>query len=242
MTKGPQDKKKLMIYGGIVGLLLLYSVYTNFLSGPAAPATEHPTAAAVKAPASDAVTTSGPAPKVARRSKAVGRQRADEFHPVYLATRPENRPDVTKIDPTLRLDLLAKVEGVDAAGGKRNLFVFGPPPPPPMSDALKGKIEPTVRPTQATQNQQPPQPPNPESLPLQINLKYYGIVSLSQGGAKTACFLDSSNNEEILLAGEGETLKRRFRVMKIGATAVVMQDTESKREQTLPLAPEAKGS
>lgn len=241
MTKGSQDKKKLMIYGSIGGLLLFYSIYTNFLSGPSTPAPEHSTAA-VKAPAGEAITMTGPAPKVAKRSKSIGRQRSDEFHPVYVATRPENRPDITKIDPTMRLDLLAKVQEVDAAGGRRNLFVFGPPPPPPGADALKGKVEPHI-PTSAAQGVQP-QPPstNPADVPMQINLKYYGIVSLAQGGVKTACFLDPANNEEILLATEGEMLKRRYRVMKIGATAVIMQDTESKREQTLPLAPEAKGS
>jgi hypothetical protein len=246
MTAAKQDRKKVIWLGGTAGVLLLYSLYTNVLSGPSTPASAGTTsrpAAASNGAAGDAVAMAEVSPKTGRRSRINGRQTAGEFHPVYLATRAENRPDVTRIDPTMRLDLLAKVQEVDAAGGARNLFAFGPPPPPPVVERPKGPE--TRVPLGGLQAQQGgPQggPVHPEDLPLQINLKYYGIVSLSRGGKKTACFLDTSNNEEILLATEGDTLKRRFRVMKIGASSVIMQDTESKREQTLPLAQEAKGS
>ena len=41
------------------------------------------------------------------------------------------------IDPTLRLDLLAKLQDEGPAGGARNLFQFGPAPPP-KADLPKG--------------------------------------------------------------------------------------------------------
>jgi hypothetical protein len=41
------------------------------------------------------------------------------------------------------------------------------------------------------------------------------------------------------MAAEGETLKRRYRVVRINPTSVVMEDTEVKKQQTLPLAEEA---
>jgi hypothetical protein len=74
----------------------------------------------------------------------------------------------------------------------------------------------------------PPPPP--------ITLKYYGFSSPPGAGTKTAFFLDG---EDILVAKEGETVKRRYRVVRIGVTSVVMEDTDSKRQQTIPLAEEA---
>jgi hypothetical protein len=41
------------------------------------------------------------------------------------------------------------------------------------------------------------------------------------------------------MAKEGETVKRRYRVVRIGVNSVVMEDTENKHQQTLPLAEEA---
>jgi hypothetical protein len=238
------EKKKLTWLGILGGPLLMYSIYTNFLSGPSVPggsASAH-SATADKNATGAPFEMEGATPKKAARSRAAGHGRTDEFHPVYLSNRPEERPDPTKIDPMLKLDLFAKVQEVDPAGGKRNLFAFGQPPPPPPKEVVqlpKGPethvpLGPGGKPAAA------PPPVAPVDLPLRTNLKYYGIVALSRGGQKTACFLDT--DEEILLASEGETLKRRYRVTKISTTSVVVQDTESKKEEVIPLAQEAKGS
>jgi hypothetical protein len=230
------EKKKAIWLGGLVGVLGMYSIYTNFFSGPSSTGPASSPAPGEKTAAGSPLAMTGGGPKTAPRPKAAVRGRSDELHFVYIANRPEERPDPTKIDPTLRLDLLAKVQAVDGVGGARNLFAFGQPPPPP--DALKGK--------ETKVDLKPPGPPeparpatDPSALPARSNLKYYGIVGLSEGGKKTACFLDTG--EEILLGTEGDTLKRRFRVVKIGPTSVILRDTESNREETIPLAQEAKG-
>jgi hypothetical protein len=44
----------------------------------------------------------------------------------------KDRPDPTKYDPTIRFDLLAKVQEVELASG-RNIFQFGAAPPPPKT-------------------------------------------------------------------------------------------------------------
>jgi hypothetical protein len=54
-------------------------------------------------------------------------------------------------------------------------------------------------------------------------------------GAKRAFFLDG---EEILIGAEGDVLKKRYRVVKIGVNSVVMEDLLNKSEQTLPLEPQ----
>ncbi len=240
MTAGGKDKKKLIFLAGL-GVLLAIVMYVNLFSGPSVPSQEPTATAPRSAPgAMDApVTMVGAVPKTAPRQKLANRARSDEFHPVYIPKRPEERPDVTTIDPTLRLDLLAKVQSVDLSGGSRNLFAFGQPPPVKVAELPKGK-ETIVPLGPGGKGEEALTHPAPHGdMPATINLKYYGIVSLSRGGKKTACFLD--NGEEILLATEGDVLKRRYRVLKIGNGSVTMQDTESKREQTIPLTQESKG-
>jgi hypothetical protein len=150
--------------------------------------------------------------------------------------RPEDRVDPMSIDPTLRLDLLAKVQAVNIEGGRRNLFQVGAPPLPPeptvtmKQDAQVAQMGPQLPPGP------PPAPPPPQAPP--ITLKYYGYSSARGDNRKHAFFLDG---EDILVAAEGETVKKRYRVVRIGVNSVVMEDTQFKHEQTLPLQEEAAG-
>ena len=77
----------------------------------------------------------------------------------------------------------------------------------------------------------PPKPP-----PLNLPWKYYGYTSPRGSSQKKAFFLDG---EEILIANEGEVLKSKYRVVRIGVNSVVLEDTDTKSQQTLPLAEEA---
>ena len=90
--------------------------------------------------------------------------------------RPEDRIDPMTIDPVLRLDLLAKVQGVELAGGSRNLFQFSTPPV--KVEALKGP-EPKVFPKPGSPGvragDDPAKPAGPPPPPP-INLKYYGLL------------------------------------------------------------------
>jgi hypothetical protein len=140
------------------------------------------------------------------------------------------------IDPTLRMDLLAKVQAVNIEGGRRNLFSAGAPPLPPEPVVMArnkpiGPMgpQPAPPPPQAVTPVTPPPPP--------INLKYYGYSS-AKDNRKHAFFLDG---DDILVAAEGETVKKRYRVVRIGVNSVVMEDTQFKHEQTLPLQEEAAG-
>jgi hypothetical protein len=150
---------------------------------------------------------------------------------VLHSKRPEDRIDPMTIDPILRLDLLAKVQAVVLSGGSRNLFQYGPPP---VKDALKGP-EPKVVPQPVAPVLKTDDQPKPIAPPPPINLKYYGFSTGRMNGKKTAFFLDG---DEISVAGEGETVKKRYRVVRIGVNSVLMEDTESKRQQSLPLTEE----
>lgn len=143
--------------------------------------------------------------------------------------------DVSRIDPALHLDLLAKVRGVGAEGGARSLFEFSQPPPPPPP-----KVKPIVpaavaaEPPKPEPPKGPPEPPKPPPPPP-IPLKFYGYAGTARGGARRAFFLDG---DDILVAGENETVKNRYRVIRIGVNSAVVEDTSNKNQQTLPLVQE----
>ena len=73
---------------------------------------------------------------------------------------------------------------------------------------------------------------------MNLSWKYYGYTSPRGSSQKRAFFLDG---EEIMTANEGEVLKRKYRVVRIGVNSVVVEDTDTKSQQTLPLQEEAVG-
>jgi hypothetical protein len=227
---GAEDKKKL---GALVGFgaLAVYLVYSNFFAGPSVPAT-----VAGPAPVGERRTPAAGAPeRAASASRAPVRQRSEEWHPVVHAKRPEDRIDPATVDPTLRLDLLAKLEAVPAAGSGRNLFGMSAEPPklpdhkePIVQVAAKRTMGPPPIPP-------PPGPPGPPPLPP-ITFKYYGIATVRADGTQTAFFMEG---EDILIKSVGDTVAGSYKLVRIGQNSAVVEDTQSKRTQTVPLAQEA---
>ena len=70
-------------------------------------------------------------------------------------------------------------------------------------------------------------------------MKYYGLATKRIDNKKTAFFLDG---EDIILATEGMTVKRRYRIVRINAESVVIEDTDVKREQTVKISEDAGGT
>lgn len=77
--------------------------------------------------------------------------------------------------------------------------------------------------------QQAAAPPSAPPIPL----KFYGFVSGAP--AKRAFFLDG---DDIVVAREGDVIKKRYKVMRIGVNSAVLEDEQFKSEQTLPLVQE----
>src|SRR5579872_3865073 len=134
MKIGSENKKAVYALS-ILGVIAAYMVYSQFFSGPSyAPA---------RVPAPTASGPGNPEPDVSQAREKVGktgsRSKNGEFRPIYQPKKKEQRPDPGKIDPSLRLDLLAKVMKVPAAGGERDLFTMSKAPPKPVETAsLKG--------------------------------------------------------------------------------------------------------
>ncbi len=233
------DRKKLAVLGILVAFGG-YEFYDNVIAGPSPPAA--PGASNRAARRAAAAAPVAPArystPQAAPRRAAVSSRMSEEFRPSLKPKRPEERVDPMTIDPTLRLDLLAKVQGVEMQGGARNLFQVSAAPPAPLPPERKvtpgpGKVAGVQPGAPAT----PPPPPGPPPAPP-ILLKYYGYSSARGDQAKRAFFLDG---DDILVGSEGEVVKKRYRVVRIGVNSVVMEDTQFKHEQTLPLQAEAAG-
>ncbi len=222
------ENKKQIIWLAALGLVLLYVFYTNVIS----PSDEQPR----QQPVARATRSELPPPNISRPDPALvpaqpsprARARRDARAGVEFKMRVGDGVDPASIDPTLRLDLLAKVQAVTLQGGERNLFQFGAAPMPktpepkviPKSPAALAAAAESVAPAEPVK---PPPPPIP--------LTFYGY-SQARPGVKRAFFLDG---DDIIVADEGSLVKKRYKVLRIGINSVVVEDTEQKREQTLAL-------
>jgi hypothetical protein len=144
--------------------------------------------------------------------------------------------DVSRVDPALKLDLLAQLKNVPLEGGERSLFEFGAPPKPKTPTPIVAPVKPITPPPPG-----PPPAPAPPAIPP-IPLKFYGYVTDSRsvlpGALKRAFFLDG---EDIVVAGENDLIHNRFKVIRIGVNSAVVEDTTNKNQQTLPLVEELPG-
>ena len=227
------EPKKLILLGG---LLVAAGGTYYWMSQPDAPAGANASPTTVKTPvaltplpsAPRAATSSSYGPRTARGGRGSGS--GDDFRPTLKL--PEGM-DVSRIDPTLRLDLLGKLRQVSVEGGSRSLFEFytPPPPPPPKVDPIKpAPPKPELKQPEAPKG--PPPPPPPPAIPL----KFYGYSGAVRSTVRRAFFLDG---EDIVQAGENETIRNRYRIVRIGVNSAVVEDTVAKNQQTLLLAEEA---
>jgi len=145
--------------------------------------------------------------------------------------------DVSRIDPALKLDLLAQLQTLPLEGGERSLFEFGAPPKPKTPTPIVAPVKPTPPVETSTLPAVPPKPVIPP-----IPLKFYGYVSdsraIAPGAPKRAFFLDG---EDIVVAGENDVIRNRFKVIRIGVNSAVVEDITNKNQQTLPLVEELPG-
>ena len=124
--------------------------------------------------------------------------------------KPGKQPVGENLDPTLRLDLLASSEKTQYEGAGRNIFV---------SQREEVDIPKPVAPVN-TDPGPPAYVPPVVTPPPPIPLKFYGFAN-SPGEPKKV-FL--KNGDDVFVAGEGEIVDRRYKVIRISATSVEIQD------------------
>ncbi|HEX6503915.1 MAG TPA: hypothetical protein VF011_11735 [Terriglobales bacterium] len=127
-------------------------------------------------------------------------------------------PPAPSLDPTLKLALLASSENMKYTGNGRNIFRAEEDIPKPVAPPVK----------QDAKNDNLPPPPPP---PPPINLKFFGFAS--KPGEAKRIFL--SKGEDVFIAGEGDIVDRRYKVLQIGPASVTIQDVLTNNTQQIPL-------
>jgi hypothetical protein len=230
MTLGAENKRAVK-WLLVLGVVLAGVIYYNFFFDSPASNTSAPARKAVSAGPDLASSDETSAPR-----SASSRGRVEEFLPV-LHKKHGDKTEPPPGDPTLRLDLLAKLNEVPPAGSGRDLFNFGKTEPVKLAGTEPFvKIQPWI--PIGPRYTPPPPPPAPVQPPPPppINLKYYGICTTRADGQRTAFFMDG---DDILIAAEGATFKGRYRLVRIGVNSAVVLDLQYKHEQTIPLAEDA---
>jgi hypothetical protein len=159
--------------------------------------------------------TSGPEATVTKKPHSASRRSSDS-----ALAKKERRPQ--SLDPTLNLAQLASAEQIKYEGSGRNIFVSQPDAviPTPLASGTAGPNDPKIW-----------QPPAVAAAPP-IPLKFFGFAS--KKGEPKKIFL--SKGEDVFIAGEGEIVDRRYKVVRISPTSVEIQDVVgSGPPQSIPL-------
>lgn len=173
------------------------------------------------------------APVVQRRAPLGMDSGNDAFVP---SLKKSDDLDMSKIDPRIRLDLLAKVRAVPLEGGASSLFEFSKSP-----EELVAKVDPIKPaavpvPPPVVKPAAPPKPPGPPPAPP-IPFKYYGYEGkAADGQLEQGFFLEGDPTKgDIYLKREGDIIKDRYKVVRIGLRSAVVEDTVTHNQQTLKL-------
>ena len=122
------------------------------------------------------------------------------------------------IDPTLQLALLRASEDIKYTGKGRNIFQAQIDIPKPVKSPVM-------------ETQKAPLPPPGPPPPPPINLKFFGFAS--KPGEPKRIFL--SQGDDVFIAGEGDIVNRRYKVVHIGPASVEIEDVLNNNRQSIPL-------
>jgi hypothetical protein len=229
---GAEPKK--LVYLGVLVVIGVGAYLFNREPGDSGPS--HPTVA----PKGTAIQK-----EAARPSRPGGRnaelrsgRNAREYRP---SMKPPKDVDLASVDPTLHLNALDQLQVVKFEGSTRSLFEISAAPPALIKDE-PGKIV-VAKKWDFVGPPAPPEPAPPPPTPRapQIPLKYYGFVNPARPDIKRAFFMDG---EDIIVAGEGDLIKKKYKVLRVGISSAEVEDTQFKGDntkQTLQLEAEMSG-
>lgn len=200
------ENRKQTIAAAVLGVLLLLIVAYEFMPSSSTIASTEPATTATGLPASP-TNAARPAPHRGSASTSGKKERTPQ-----------------SLDPTLHIEQLASIEQIKYEGLGRNIFISQP------GEVLIPKVigkantdNPAGKPWGG-----PPPIPQPPPIPL----KFFGFAS--QPGEPKKIFL--SKDGDVFIAGEGEIVDRRYKVVRISPTSVEIQDVVgSGPPQSIPL-------
>ncbi len=127
------------------------------------------------------------------------------------------------LDPSLHPELMAENEAFVYKGTGRNIFSLNAAPV--VNVAKIEKLKGSIRPSQPVYT--PPLGPPP---PPAIDLKFFGYSA--QRDVRKAFLL---HGDDVFIASEGDVVSHRYRVVKIAANSVMVEDLPYHNTQSLPL-------
>jgi hypothetical protein len=131
------------------------------------------------------------------------------------------QPTDNTLDPRLRLDILAASQNKKYEAGGRNIF---------RMEELK-QIPQVVGSVRQPYGPEPPPTPTPPPPPPPIPLKFYGFASKSSEPKRI--FL--ADEGEVFVARQGDIVERKYKVIQINNTSVVIEDMLNSNRQTIPV-------
>jgi hypothetical protein len=198
----------------------------------------------VSSPVSSVMSPTATGPKSAARpgSRSAGRiaggRNPREYRP---SMKPPKGVEPSSVDPTLHLGALVKLQDVKLEATTRSLFEISAAPPEVLGTKEVAQIKVQPPPFVGPKAPPPPPPLPPTPKAPAIPLKFYGFVNPARPDVKRAFFLDS---EEIIVAGEGDVIKKHYKILRIGVNSAEVEDIQFKGDntkQTLPLETEVQG-
>lgn len=171
-------------------------------------------------PSSSTIASTGVSPGATASPLATPARPSGRHSSSSGAPRKERAPQ--SLDPTLHLQQLAATEQIKYEGSGRNIFVSQadveiPKPLAPGQTDPKKEV-----------GWQPPAVATQPAIPL----KFFGFAN--HPGEPKKAFL--SKGDDVFIAGEGEIVDRRYKVVKIMPTSVDIQDVVgSGPPQSIPL-------
>ncbi len=130
------------------------------------------------------------------------------------------QPADSTLDPRLRLDILAASQNKKYEAGGRNIFR--------MEELNRSKRHCGC---QRPYGPEPPPTPTPTPPPPPIPLKFYGFASKSSEPKRI--FL--ADEGEVFVARQGDIVERKYKVIQINNTSVVIEDMLNSNRQTIPV-------
>ena len=235
------EPKKLALLGGIltVGVIVLWIENRSDNPTQTVVASTNPSQVLV-APKQTRI---APTPSVVpppRRSSVGSSSNSRTMEDFRPSLKVKDDLDISKVDPRIQQDLLAKVRAVPLEGGSRSLFEFSkaPEPPAPKVDPIKpGPVAVPVPPPAPTAPKAAKEtvPPPPPPIPF----KYYGYAGKATDGQLQGFFREGdASTGDIFPAKEGDTIKNRYKIVRIGIKSAVVEDTTNHNQQTLALLEE----
>ena len=150
-------------------------------------------------------------------------------------SRGKRSTSLVGVDPKIHLEKLAGFNpGIPL--NARNMFAFDSAPPPTDGKSKTGRGQrPGGPPEEAKGAAQPPiatQVAPPPPPPPAINLKFYGLKVNLVTKKRQGFFADG---DATYLAGEGDVVGNRYRILKVAEAFAEIEDVSSKVHRQLPM-------